>query len=343
MARYKITNDVAWGGDWRGLLLDRNGWFPHNWAGCSTPIAPVTKQRTMDSTTTISTSASASHVTNVPTIDDSSEATNRVASYVPRRIQIRLDQSRRTVNPENVLTMDLRVSGDEVFAVSEAHEHKAYVRVFDVTGKDLHAEILSSTMNINCVDVNDRFFCAGGDDGHVRLYRRDDYTLAYDKLCASEINDLRMTNEDYTLAVRTRSRYPAGLDLIPWERPEESKSILFHQDPALQHWVHAIDLFDTRSMNQVACAGEDTRSGQFSIFVLDLRMDATQRIVHKMPVTRGHPLGTMLWPLRTHGSHSVYANLSNGPHNRMSKKNFQRLFSIIFLQNSFQNQNKITN
>ena len=32
-----------------------------------------------------------------------------------------------------------------------------------------------------------------------------------------------------------------------------------------------------------------------------------------MAVTRSHPVGTMLWPLRTHGSHSVYANLSNGP------------------------------
>ena len=43
--------------------------------------------------------------------------------------------------------------------------------------------------------------------------------------CATEINDTRLTNDERILAVRTRNRFPAGLDLVDWNRPEANLTL----------------------------------------------------------------------------------------------------------------------
>jgi len=138
------------------------------------------------------------------------------------------------------------------------------------------------------------------------------YQLMSEYLCASEVNDLRFAREDAVIAVRTHgNRHPAGLDVIPLARPDVRFSFPGGSRPTRGKFIHALDGFeDGCSLSMVACSGEHPSTSAFSAMLLDFRRSAP--CVADLPVTslrQGHPVGSMLWPLRAGTSPKVYANV----------------------------------
>mmetsp|Transcript_35601 Transcript_35601/g.65952 ORF Transcript_35601/g.65952 Transcript_35601/m.65952 type:complete len:495 (-) Transcript_35601:95-1579(-) len=235
------------------------------------------------------------------------------------------------------LTMDLRMTEEEIIAVSEAPRgktnHQASVHVIDAATLELRERFEVSRATINCCDIGPGLVCLGSDDSKVRLYRRGGtsslhgchrssssrasgsqpgYQLACEFQCASEVNDLRFAREDFVIAVRThQNRHPAGLDLIPLERPDDRISFPGGSWATRGKYIHALDGFEEGcSVSGVACSGEHPLTSAFSAMLFDFRK--AQPCVADLPVTsarQGHPQGTMLWPLRAGRSPKVYANL----------------------------------
>lgn len=108
-----------------------------------------------------------------------------------------------------------------------------------------------------------------------------------------------------------QNRHPAGLDLIPLGRPEVRISFPGGSWATRGKYIHALDGFEEGcSLSGVACSGEHPLTSAFSAMLFDFRRPAP--CVIDLPVTsvrQGHPVGTMLWPLRAGCSPKVYANL----------------------------------
>jgi len=227
------------------------------------------------------------------------------------------------------LTMDLRTTDQEIIAVSEAprgtHGRQASVQIIDPGTRGLRERFEVSDATINCCDVGPDLVCLGSDDSKVRLYRRSQFSSTSstsdpssgyqptgEYLCASEVNDLRFAREDAVIAVRThQNRHPAGLDLIPLGRPDVRISFPGGSWATRGKYIHALDGFEEGcSLSGVACSGEHPLTSAFSAMLFDFRRPAP--CVVDLPVTsvrQGHPVGTMLWPLRAGRSPKVYANL----------------------------------
>jgi len=246
---------------------------------------------------------------------------------------LRFDVQRLKLHDKPCLTMDLRITNEEIVAVSEAKfSGQAFVQIIDPGTRQLRERFTVSEATINCCDVGPGLICLGSDDSKVRLYRRDDpisscssgYQLAGDYGCASEVNDLRLAREDAVIAVRThQNRHPAGLDVIPLERPDSRKSFLGGTMLTRGKFIHALDGFeDGCSLSCVACSGEHPITSSFSAMLFDFRRSSP--CVHDKPVTnqsrQGHPVGTMLWPLRAGRDWRVYANLLHDDGQRRSGK-----------------------
>eukprot|EP00929_Paragymnodinium_shiwhaense_P000947 TRINITY_DN101147_c0_g1_i1.p1 TRINITY_DN101147_c0_g1~~TRINITY_DN101147_c0_g1_i1.p1 ORF type:complete len:513 (-),score=29.04 TRINITY_DN101147_c0_g1_i1:88-1626(-) len=226
------------------------------------------------------------------------------------------------LQPRASLTMDVRTTDNEVFAVSEAvtgaRGGNGCVDVVDTHSGQVRQTLEVSAATINCCDIgrNGDVICVGSDDAKVRLFRRGHHChqtpafgLAGEYPCMSEVNDLRYTREDHALAVRThQNRHPAGLDIIPLERPEARYSVVGGSLAAHRKFIHAIDGFEEGcTLNEIACSGEHPRTSAFSAMLFDFR--TAGRCVLDVPVTSGYAMGTMLWPLRAGRCKKVYANL----------------------------------
>ncbi|CAE8606626.1 unnamed protein product, partial [Polarella glacialis] len=89
-----------------------------------------------------------------------------------------------TLHDSPCLTMDLRITEEEIIAVSEAprergHRHgrrQASVSIIDPGTRELRGRFEVSDATINCCDVGPGLICLGSDDSKVRLYRRSDLT-----------------------------------------------------------------------------------------------------------------------------------------------------------------------
>lgn len=219
------------------------------------------------------------------------------------------------------LTMDLRVTEEEIFAVSERPSKcgKAGVHVIDpVTGNLLdHFQVSAAT--INCCDVGRGLVCLGSEDGKVRIYSRSGdyggertYRQSVQFGLMNEVNDLRLTVQDSVVAVRTHAnRHPAGLDILSLDRPDAKTSLEAGSEMTRGKYVHAVDGFEgCCSLHALAASGEHPLTSAFSAMLFDFRRPSP--CVADLPVTslkQGHPVGTMLWPLRAGQSPVVYANL----------------------------------
>jgi len=232
------------------------------------------------------------------------------------------------------LTMDLRITEEEIIAVSEAprgrHGRRARVQIVDLDMRDVRECFEVSDATINCCEVGSGLICLGSDDSKVRLYRRGvmdsdcpssppltsdndcQYQPTCEYPCASEVNDLRVVREDAVIALRThQNRHPAGLDLIPLDRPDVRITFPGGSWATRGKYIHALDCFEEGcSLNAVACTGEHPLTSAFSVMLFDFRRPLP--CVADLPVTsvhQGHPVGTMLWPLRAGRSPQVYASL----------------------------------
>merc|ERR1712232_1310419 len=117
-----------------------------------------------------------------------------------------------------------------------------------------------------------------------------------------------MGREDCVVAVRTeQNRLPAGLDVIPLERPARSYSLACGSEATHGKFIHAIDGFEEGcTLSEMACSGECPRTSAFSAMLFDFRTPG--RCVLDVPVPLAKS-GTNLWPLRAGCSKKVYANL----------------------------------
>lgn len=113
------------------------------------------------------------------------------------------------------------------------------------------------------------------------------------------------------MVVRTHtSRHPAGLDLIPLERPDARISFPGGGPAMMNKFIHAIDGFkDGCTLSGIVASGEDPQTSTFSAMLLDFRR--ARPCVASLSITSnpGNVLGTMLWPLRAGRSPKVFANL----------------------------------
>lgn len=244
-----------------------------------------------------------------------------------------------TLHKSPCLTMDMRMTNEEIVTVSEAARdkngvaRKACVHVIDPDTLRVRQRFEASNSTINCCDVGLGAICLGSDDFKVRLYRQVGltsadgstdaagcYHLASEFLCTSEVNDLRFAREDAVVAVRThQNRHPAGLDLIPVQRPDARISFPGGSVATRGKYIHALDGFEEGcSLSGIACSGEDATTSAFSAMLFDFRRPGP--CVVELPVTsqqQGHPHATMLWPLRAGRAPQVYANLlhEEGRHN----------------------------
>lgn len=261
-----------------------------------------------------------------------------------RRRQPAFDVQRLTLRSFPCLTMDLRITDDEIIAVSEAPRGRfggqpAMVHVVDPDTCKVRDRFAVSEATINCCDVSSDLICIGSDDSKVRLYRRSGgnsehdgyaaagfspprcapttippwcYQAACEVECASEVNDLRFVREDAVLAVRTQqNRHPAGLDLIPLRRPDARMSFPGGSSATNGKYIHALDGFEEGcSLSEVVCSGEHPLTSVFSVMLFDFRRPAP--CVVDLPVTsvrQGQTTSMMLWPLRAGRRPRVYANL----------------------------------
>jgi len=248
-----------------------------------------------------------------------------------RRQSPHLEVQETTLHKSPCLTMDMRMTNEEIVTVSEAAKDKygvvqqACVHVIDPDTLRVRQQIEASRSTINCCDVGHGAICLGSDDFKVRIYQRiglsspdgssnsaGSYELASESLCTSEVNDLRFTCEDSIIAVRTHhNRHPAGLDVIPVQRPDARISFQGGSLATRGKYIHALDGFeDGCSLSCIACSGEDAITSAFSAMLFDFRRSAP--CVVDLPVTsqqQGHPHATMLWPLRAGRAPQVYANL----------------------------------
>lgn len=252
-----------------------------------------------------------------------------------KRQNPRFEAQEMTLHASPCLTMDMRMTNEEIVTVSEAARdesgvtQQACVHVIDPDCLRVRQRIEVSRSTVNCCDVGLGAVCLGSDDFKVRLYTKagissadgcassaGSYELTSEYLLASEVNDLRFTREDVVIAVRThQNRHPAGLDLIHVHRPEARVSFQrgFQGGSAATRgkYIHALDGFeDGCSLSGIACSGEDAMTSAFSAMLFDFRRSAP--CVVDLPVTsqqQGHQHATMLWPLRAGRAPQVYANL----------------------------------
>jgi len=248
-----------------------------------------------------------------------------------RRQSPRFEAQDLSLHETPCLTMDMRMTNEEIVTVSEAARdsfgatQQACVQVIDPESLVVRQRIEVSKSTINCCDVSLGAICVGSDDFKVRLYHKigsssvdglagsaGEYELACEHLCTSEVNDLRLTREDAIIAVRThQNRHPAGLDLIPVQRPDARISFQGGSAATRGKYIHALDGFeDGCSLSAIACSGEDATTSAFSAMLFDFRRPAP--CVADLPVTsqqEGHPHAMMLWPLRAGRAPQVYANL----------------------------------
>lgn len=248
-----------------------------------------------------------------------------------RRRSPNLEVQETTLHKSPCLTMDMRMTNEEIVTVSEAAKtqhgvvQQARVHVIDPDTLAVRQQIEVSRSTINCCDVGHGAICLGSDDFKVRIYQQigrsspdgssssaGSYELASEHLCTSEVNDLRFTREDAIIAVRTHhNRHPAGLDVIPVQRPDTRMSFQGGSLATRGKFIHALDGFeDGCSLSCIACSGEDAITSAFSAMLFDFRRSAP--CVVDLPVTsqsQGHPHATMLWPLRAGRAPQVYANL----------------------------------
>lgn len=235
--------------------------------------------------------------------------------------------SRLTLHEQPCLTMDLRMTNQEIIAVSDAPRSrnghkKATVHVMDTSSQKIKGFFEVSESTINCCDVATGLICIGSNDCKVRMYRQSSsleaarlaggYKPAEEIVCSSTVNDLRVTREDAIVVVRThQNRHPVGLDLIPLGRPDARMSFPGGSWATRGKYIHALDGFEEGcSTSCIACSGEHPLTSAFSVMLFDFRLSSP--CVSDVPVTsreQGHALGTMLWPLRAGQSHRVFANL----------------------------------
>ncbi|OEH77245.1 hypothetical protein cyc_01327 [Cyclospora cayetanensis] len=242
-------NDEAYGFDYRRLLLDRNGWKPRSGSAPSW-----------------------------------------------RRIK-------REANPAHVNTMDARQQFGFLYLAGEGIKRQhcppsAQLQILSLRDLSLQARISLSSRAINCLDLSHEILVCGDDSGVIRFF--DPFSLEAkgrhipafpsgllppNLRASQEVNDLRLCGtEQHVLAVRTASRYPAGLDLLDIQsgvsraiKPEQTEG----------HWIHAVDV-DQLSMR---CPYASRSEGRLA-----------RPVVQKIPQTK-----RMLWPLRVEG-HRAFAN-----------------------------------
>eukprot|EP00928_Gymnodinium_smaydae_P088592 TRINITY_DN72660_c0_g1_i1.p1 TRINITY_DN72660_c0_g1~~TRINITY_DN72660_c0_g1_i1.p1 ORF type:complete len:548 (+),score=72.59 TRINITY_DN72660_c0_g1_i1:94-1737(+) len=251
------------------------------------------------------------------------------------------------LHSEPCMTMDLRITDQEIVAVSEAPRNgtsigEASVQVVDPQDGCVRERFKVSKATINCCDTRQGLICLGSDDAKVRIYRRspgggslcnsagDAYSLAVEFACRSEVNDLRYTREDAVIAVRTQEdRHPDGLDVIWLDRPDARLSLVGGGPEMRGKYIHAIDGFeDGCSLGNVACSGENPVTSAFSAMLLDFRRPSPCVVdVTVASVQQGHPVGTMLWPLRAGRGSKVFANLL---HERDGKRSHGTIAMVDF-------------
>merc|ERR1719174_1810185 len=95
-----------------------------------------------------------------------------------RRLNPHLEVQEMTLHETPCLTMDMRMTNEEVVTVSEAptDEHgvvqQACIHVIDPDTSRVRQRIEASRSTINCCDVGHGAICLGIDDFKVRLYQR---------------------------------------------------------------------------------------------------------------------------------------------------------------------------
>lgn len=232
-------------------------------------------------------------------------------------------------------TMDLSFEDDELIAVSEAPQGcpsaSASVLVLDYGTREVRQRLSVSDSRINCCDAGGGLVCTGGSDSKVRLLRRaahapDEcsgacggdgagYREVWAHRCLSEVNDLRLAREDAVVTVRTGpDRSPAGMDLIPLDRPDALVSFPGGCAAMMGKYIHALDGFDEGcSLSSVICAGEDALTNAFSVMLFDFRRQSPG--VVDLPVAAlGQPPTSTVWPLRAGSSPLAFAGMGRrGP------------------------------
>lgn len=244
-----------------------------------------------------------------------------------QRASPQFDLSQIQLHNEPCLTMDLRITENEIITVSEAPKdgsaRLASVQVVNTAMRELCDRFTVSDATINCCDVGRNLICLGSDDAKVRVYSRGDpsdgtssnaYRLASEFACASQVNDLRLTREGALVAVRTHNgRHPAALDVIHLNRPDAKLSLPAGSQALRGKYIHGIDGFlEGCSLSCIPCSGEDPITRSFSAMLFDFRLKAPC-VMDKPMISeeQGHPKGTMLWPLRAGRDWAVYANIIN--------------------------------
>ncbi|CAK0864330.1 unnamed protein product, partial [Prorocentrum cordatum] len=231
------------------------------------------------------------------------------------------------IHDSGCTTMDLRFADGELIVVSEAPRGScpgtAGVQVVDFSRREVRQRIDVSDSTINCCDVARGQVCMGSSDSKVRLLRRagslhgcggegSGADAGYREVCAyecpSEVNDLRMTFEDAVVTVRTyRDRHPAGVDILPLERPSALVSFPGGSGAMMGKYIHALDGFEEGcSLSSVVCTGEDPSTSASSVMLFDFRRQSPC-VVDMQVAAVGQPPTSMLWPLRAGPSPLVYA------------------------------------
>ncbi|CAK0855203.1 unnamed protein product [Prorocentrum cordatum] len=219
---------------------------------------------------------------------------------------------------------------DELIAVSEAPRGsctgaRAGVLVVDCGTREVRQRMSVSDSRINCCDAAGGLVCLGGSDSKVRLLRRAEapdgrggtcgedgagYQEVWTHQCLSEVNDLRLAREGAVVTVRTGpDRCPAGMDLIPLDRPDALVSFQGGCSATMGKYIHALDGFEEGcSLSSVICAGEDAFTSAFSVMLFDFRRQSPG--VVDLPVAAlGQPPTSTVWPLRAGASHLAYAGM----------------------------------
>ncbi|CEL94735.1 unnamed protein product [Vitrella brassicaformis CCMP3155] len=225
---------------------------------------------------------------------------SRAAAPLSRwvRASPRFDIQKHKVTSPFVNTMDLRQDGEKVYTVTESGRGgKSLISVYDVATGALDHSKTVDVRSINCIDLCGGIYATGDDGGHVRVFSKTDHHQKATMKCMSEVNDLRLTRESVAINVRTSSRYPAGMEV--WHIESGHRERLRPADTN-DKWIHAVDLNEDKSINDVTFVGENTADGCFWILQCDMRRK--DRVVLELQQSK-----RMLWPLRVTGRQVLYA------------------------------------
>eukprot|EP00921_Rhytidocystis_pertsovi_P000115 GHVQ01000252.1.p1 GENE.GHVQ01000252.1~~GHVQ01000252.1.p1 ORF type:complete len:336 (+),score=30.90 GHVQ01000252.1:3-1010(+) len=298
-------NTTSYQNNYRQLFQDRNGWLPYRMSGasaCTREAVDLDLQRSAKRRmAVVGGQWKTAHIAVDHEEEDKrerieqsvwQEAENKkLRRQTLRRELPKFNTTKMELNPQHVNTMDIKQDDREIFiasaGVSSHNDKMSAIRILDSETycvKKIHKIM---TRSINCIDVSDNIIACGDDNGIVRVFGRDEdsqkSTLAsFDSGhivgtdTRSDVNDLRVFHNTKILAVRTRSRYPAGMQFIDLQA---DKLIDIPANRIQYNWLHAIDVdADDSSSSDVVAVGEKIASGYFTVLKLDFR---TEKMTNK--------------------------------------------------------------